>query len=135
MADADVTFTQDDLQAARALFSKTLADCPFCLGYYLPDPRMSPTRANPCICLDDAREKWLVRCFSCSAQVSSAESSQDVVARWNRRPEEIGAVTDMLPYVDTLAIAQRCDTIVTPAVEAFAIEVQKAVVRRNRRTR
>lgn len=127
------TITPDMLAAARAQFAGELADCPHCGGYSVPDPRRSPTRFDPMICLAEPCDAWFVRCFSCFACVTSTESAADAVRRWNRRAGPSARNPELLPLVDVQKMADTCRVRLTLDQEAFAIAVQRAVLSLNRR--
>lgn len=127
-------FTSGDLAAARAQFAGALAECPHCGGFSKHDPRYAPTRCDPMIVLDEGLTLWQVRCFSCSATVTSElDSPADAVEQWNRRVGVAARKPELLPLVDLQALARRCDASLTPEVALFARQVQTDVLRLNRR--
>lgn len=128
-----IPITPEMLAAARELFAGRIADCPFCGGFSKPNPRHSPVRYDPVICLAEARDTWHVRCFSCFACVSSTNTAAEAVERWNTRAGTGERPRELLPLVDLQKVARGAGVQLTPAVEEFAREVQRDVLRLNRR--
>lgn len=131
--DNETTITPEMLAAARAQFADLLLECVHCSGWSKPDPRRSPTRFDPVICLAEPCDAWFVRCFSCFACVTSTESAAEAVERWNRRAGPATRQPELLPLVDLQSLAQKCGVELTPAQELFARQLQADVLRLNRR--
>lgn len=131
--DTRPQITAEDLAAARSLYRGKLSDCPFCGGFSAPDPRRAPVYSAPALTCTEDSTLWAVKCYSCSAIVTSEFSAADVVARWSRRAGGVHAQQVLLPLVDLQSIARRCDVELTPAAESFARHVQADVLRLNRR--
>jgi hypothetical protein len=133
VVDARIQITPEDLAAARALYRGKLPDCPFCGGFSEPNPRQAPVYTAPAMTCTDDSTLWAVKCYSCSAIVTSEFSAADAVARWSRRAGGMHVQQVLLPLVDLQSIARRCDVELTPAAESFARHVQADVLRLNRR--